>query len=97
MRAHWRRSNAERPFAVSASVQSAARTPGTLFAAMETPVPVVQHTTPRSAVPSITAWPTAAPATGHGIPSATTTTSCPRASRKDAQCVDQRWSVRRPR
>jgi len=34
------------PAAVSASRQSAARTPGILFAAMLTPVPVEQQTTP---------------------------------------------------
>ena len=39
------------PAAVSASVHRAARTPGTLFAAMLTPVPVQQQTTPRSQRP----------------------------------------------
>ena len=47
------------PRAVSASTHSAARTPGTLFAAMLTPVPVQQQTTPRSAAPDATATMTA--------------------------------------
>src|SRR5918999_2085485 len=42
------------PRAVSASAQSAARAPGTLFAAIEAPVPVQQHTMPCSARPSAT-------------------------------------------
>ncbi len=36
------------PRAVSASAHSAARMPGTLLAAIDTPVPVQQHTTPTS-------------------------------------------------
>ena len=48
------------PVAVSASAQRAARTPGTLLAAMETPVPVQQQTMPASASPAATASPTAA-------------------------------------
>ena len=43
------------PRAVSASTHSAARTPGTLFAAMLTPVPVQQQTTPCSCSPAATA------------------------------------------
>ena len=42
------------PRAVSASPQSAARTPGTLFAAIDAPVPVQQQTMPWSARPSAT-------------------------------------------
>ena len=42
------------PAAVDASAHSAARTPGTLLAAIEAPVPVQQHTTPCSARPSAT-------------------------------------------
>ena len=56
------------PLAVSASVHRAARTPWTLLAAIDTPVPVVQQTTPSSALPSVTARPTAAPAAGQGDP-----------------------------
>jgi hypothetical protein len=39
------------PRAVSASVHSAARTPATLLAAIDTPVPVQQHTTRARHVP----------------------------------------------
>jgi len=46
------------PRAVSASVQRAALMPGTLLAAIETPVPVQQHTTPTSAAPDATTRPT---------------------------------------
>src|SRR6478609_12004682 len=42
------------PSAVGAYKHSAARTPGTLFAAMLAPVPVQQHTMPASARPSAT-------------------------------------------
>src|SRR3954452_15005410 len=42
------------PRAVSASPHSAARTPGTLFAAIDAPVPVQQQTTPWSAAPAAT-------------------------------------------
>src|SRR5581483_5866012 len=69
------------PRAVSASVQRAARTPATLLAAIDTPVPVQQQTTPRSAAPDATASPTARPTSGHGSPSPTTTTSTPRPAR----------------
>src|SRR5581483_576797 len=69
------------PRAVSASVHNAARTPATLLAAIDTPVPVQQHTTPRSATPDATASPTARPTSGHGSPSPTTTTSTPRPAR----------------
>ena len=79
-RAHWRRSSVVRPRAVTASVQSAARTPRTLLAAMLTPVPVQQHTTPRSQRPEPTASPTSRPASGHGSPNATTSTSWPRSA-----------------
>src|SRR5690606_26513225 len=63
------------PAAVSGSVHRAARTPGTLLAAIDTPVPVQQHTTPRSAPPPATASPTRRPTSGQGSPSPTTTTS----------------------
>ena len=66
------------PWAVDESVHSAARTPGTLLAAIATPVPVVQHTTPRSTWPAATASPTNRPASGQSRPSATTRTSWPR-------------------
>ena len=42
------------PAAVSASPQSAARMPGTLFAAIDAPVPVQQQTIPCSASPAAT-------------------------------------------
>src|SRR5438067_6049506 len=71
------------PRAVSASVHRAARTPSTLLAAMDTPVPVQQHTTPRSAWPSATASPTRRPTSGQGSSSTSTTTSWPR-SRSDS-------------
>ena len=67
------------PRAVSASVHRAARTPGTLLAAIDTPVPVQQHTTPRSARPEATSSPTARPASGQAIPSPSTRTSWPAA------------------
>ena len=50
--------------AVVTSCTTAARTPGTLFAAMEMPIPVPQTQTPNSAEPSVTARPTAAPKSG---------------------------------
>ena len=53
------------------------RTPGTLLAAIDTPVPVQHHTMPRSARPSATAAPTPWPTSGHGAPWPTTTSSCP--------------------
>jgi len=68
------------PRAVSASVQSAALAPGTLFAVIETPVPVQQHTTPRSADPETTDRATARPTSGHSSPGATRSTSCPLSS-----------------
>ena len=55
---------ARAPRAVSASEQSAARTPGTLFAAIETPVPVQQNNTPWSAPPPATASATACATSG---------------------------------
>src|SRR5690606_6180090 len=64
--------------AVSASPQSAARTPATLLAAMLTPVPVQQQTIPRSASPPATTSPTDRPTSGHGDPTGTgSTTSWP--------------------
>ena len=53
--------------AVSASVHSAARTPATLLAAIDTPVPVQHHTIPRSASPVATAAPTRAPDVGPAV------------------------------
>src|SRR5438270_8351163 len=53
------------PRACSASVQSAARAPCTLFAARETPVPVQQNTTPWSASPRATASATPRPTSAH--------------------------------
>jgi hypothetical protein len=50
------------PAAVSASPHSAARTPFTLLAAIETPVPVWQKTTPASARALATAWATSSEA-----------------------------------
>ena len=52
--ARSRRSTSGRRPAVSASAHSAARTPPTLFAAIDAPVPVQQHTMPWSARPSAT-------------------------------------------
>ncbi len=73
--------------AVSASTHSAARAPGTLFAAIEAPVPDQQQTTPRSAAPSATRRATAALASTHSsAPPAGgpwSSTSCP-ASRRAA-------------
>src|SRR5205814_2332819 len=65
------------PRAIHGSQASAARTPGTLLAAMAVPVPVQHITTPRSTSPWATAAPTAAPVSGHWSDSATVTTSCP--------------------
>ena len=56
----WRRANA----AVVTSWMTAARTPGILLAAMAIPMPVPQTQSPRSADPSATARPTAAPKSG---------------------------------
>jgi len=55
------------PVAVSASAQSAARTPGILLAAIEMPVPVQQQTIPTSARPEATASPTARPIWAHAV------------------------------
>ena len=57
---------ARAPRAVSASPQSAARTPGTLFAAIDTPVPVQQKSTPWSASRSATRRATASATSGQG-------------------------------
>src|SRR4051794_17554324 len=73
------------PPAVSASVQSAARTPRTLFAAIDAPVPVQQNRTPVSASCVATCSPTRRPTSAHcrsspaGGP--TSTTSAPRSRR----------------
>lgn len=56
------------PRAVSASPQSAALAPGTLFADMQTPVPVQQKRTPSSASPEVTAPATAAATSGQAVP-----------------------------
>ncbi len=53
------------PAAVTASPQRAARTPRTLLAAIEMPVPVQQQTIPTSARPAATASPTARPIEAH--------------------------------
>src|SRR5713226_10163535 len=52
------------PFAVSASQHRAARTPGTLLAAIVTPVPVQQKTIPCSDLPLPTSSPTFSPTSG---------------------------------
>src|SRR6266516_1062385 len=73
------------PAAVAASVHSAARTPGTLFAAIDAPVPVQQNRTPVSISPlatsSPTRWPTSAHSMGSPPGGPTSTTSWPRCSR----------------
>jgi len=53
------------PPAVAASPQRAARMPGTLLAAMLTPVPVQQQRTPKSTSLCATASPTHRPTDGH--------------------------------
>jgi hypothetical protein len=58
------------PSAVTASPQSAARTPGTLLAAMETPVPVQHHTIPNSHSPLATDRPTRWPTVTQGVAAA---------------------------
>ena len=58
--------------AVSASLQSAARMPGTLLAAMLTPVPVQQKTTPASAAPWATSRATCSATSGQGVAVAST-------------------------
>ena len=60
---------------VAASRQSAARTPGTLFAAIEAPVPVQQHTTACSARPSATSR--AAVSEAHAHPAGSPGASAP--------------------
>ena len=65
------------PSAVSRSVQSAARTPATLFAAIETPVPVQHITMPNSARPSATDSPTDRPTIGQVSSRRTSTNSWP--------------------
>src|SRR2546421_9059106 len=57
------------PFAVSASQHRAARTPGTLLAAILTPVPVQQKTTPWSALRLLTSSPIFSPTSGQPIAS----------------------------
>jgi len=63
--------HARAPEAVGASQHSAHRTPGILFAAIETPVPVQQHTIPRTVVSgaeaATTALPTARPTCAQGL------------------------------
>ena len=54
------------PRAVSASVHSAALAPGTLLAAMLTPVPVQQNRMPWSQAPSATRSATFIATSGHG-------------------------------
>ena len=51
-------------FASSREFTSAHRTPGTLFAAMEIPMPLPQQTMPSAALPSATALPQAYPYSG---------------------------------
>ncbi len=80
------------PRDVSASMQSAARTPRTLFAAIDTPVPVQQHTMPQSHVPRATASPTARPTLGQscgdgGARAPKSATSCPRSRRSLSSTV----------
>ena len=53
------------PRAVSASAQSAARIPGTLFAAIDEPVPVQQKRTPCSDLPAATSSASAALTVAH--------------------------------
>src|SRR3990170_963739 len=55
------------PLAVSASQHRAARTPGTLLAAIVTPVPVQQNRIPWSARPLDTSRATLSPTSGHPI------------------------------
>src|SRR2546427_1042014 len=62
-------SHVRAPFAVSASQHRAARTPGTLLAAMVTPVPVQQKTIPLSALPLLTSSPIFSPTSGQPIAS----------------------------
>src|SRR5713226_8265227 len=57
------------PFAVSASQHKAARAPGTLLAAIVTPVPAQQKTTPWSALPLRTSIPIFSPTSGQPIAS----------------------------
>src|SRR5712692_1574011 len=57
------------PFAVSASQHRAARAPGTLLAAIVTPVPVQQKTTHWSALPLRTSIPIFSPTSGQPIAS----------------------------
>ena len=73
------------PRAVSASPQRAARTPGTLFAAIDAPVPVQQQTTPWSARPSATSR--AAASLAHAQSS--------RSSSLSAPCTIGSWPRRR--
>jgi len=76
------------PSAIHGSHASAARTPGTLFAAIDAPVPVQQKHTPVAHSPLATSAPTCRPISAHcsspppGGP--TSTSSCPRASRSAA-------------
>src|SRR5581483_6882866 len=64
------------PSAIHGSQASAARTPGTLFAAIAVPVPVQQKSSPWSARPSATARATLAATSGHWSRSSTST-ACP--------------------
>ena len=54
------------------------------LAAIETPVPVQQHTTPRSASPAATSSPTRRPTSGHGSSSIRSTSWWPAAARAAA-------------
>ena len=72
------------PAAVAASVHSAARTPRTLFAAIDAPVPVQQNRTAVSAAPLPTSSPTVRPTSAHcsSVPAGgpTSCTSWPRST-----------------
>src|SRR5581483_5785110 len=76
------------PSAVAASVHSAARTPRTLFAAIEAPVPVQQKRTAVSAAPDATSSPTRRPTAAHSssVPAGdpTSSTAWPRTARSAA-------------
>jgi fucose 4-O-acetylase-like acetyltransferase len=64
--------------AIHGSQASAARTPGTLFAAIDVPVPVQHMTTPKSASPAATACPAARANSGQLSPSRIRRSAVPR-------------------
>lgn len=96
------------PSAVYASVHRAARTPATLFAAIDAPVPVQQQTTAWSEVPAATSRAAASEQNAHwvlspGLSAPCVSTSWPRARNSVTRCratgssMSEETEIRMPR